>query len=61
MRSAAKRSALPLEEVVFVDDQPRNVEGARRAGLDAVQFDVTNPESSFAEAEARLGLDERET
>jgi putative hydrolase of the HAD superfamily len=47
------------EEVVFVDDQPRNIEGARRAGLDAVQFDVTAPRSSFAEAEARLGLDVR--
>jgi putative hydrolase of the HAD superfamily len=46
-------------EVVFVDDQPRNIEGARRAGLDAVQFDVTKPRLSFAEAEARLGLDER--
>ena len=45
-------------EVVFVDDQPRNIEGARRAGLDTVQFDVTNPGSSLAEVEARLGLDE---
>jgi putative hydrolase of the HAD superfamily len=44
-------------EIVFVDDQPRNIEGARRAGLDAVQFDVTKPGSSFAEAERRLGLD----
>jgi putative hydrolase of the HAD superfamily len=46
-------------EVVFVDDQPRNIEGARRAGLGTVQFDVTNPGSSFTEAEARLGLDQR--
>jgi putative hydrolase of the HAD superfamily len=46
-------------EVVFVDDQPRNIEGARLAGIDAVQFDVTKPESSFAEAEARLGLKQR--
>lgn len=49
---------LSPEEVVFVDDQPRNVEGARRAGLDALQFDVTKPASSFAEAERRLGLDD---
>jgi putative hydrolase of the HAD superfamily len=48
-------------EVVFVDDQPRNIEGARRAGFDTVQFDVTKPGSSFAQVEARLGLDERET
>jgi len=47
---------LSPEEIVFVDDQLRNVEGARRAELDAVQFDVTKPEASFAEAERRLGI-----
>jgi len=41
-----------------VDDQPRNVEGARRVGLDALQFDVTRPGSSFAEVERRLGLND---
>jgi putative hydrolase of the HAD superfamily len=50
---------LTAAEVVFVDDQPRNIEGGRRAGLETVQFDVTKPGSSFAEAEARLGLDQR--
>jgi putative hydrolase of the HAD superfamily len=45
-------------EIVFVDDQLRNVEGARRAELDAVQFDVTKPDSSFAEVERRLGMDD---
>jgi len=44
------------ENVVFVDDQMRNVEGARRTGLDAVWFDITRPGASFAEAERRLGL-----
>jgi len=44
------------QNVVFVDDQMRNVEGARRAGLDAVWFDITRPGASFAEAERRLGL-----
>jgi putative hydrolase of the HAD superfamily len=47
---------LSPEEIVFVDDQLRNVDGARRAQLDAVQFDVTRPGSSFAEAERRLGI-----
>lgn len=43
-------------EIVFVDDQKRNIEGARRAGLDAVLFDVTRPLDGFAETERRLGL-----
>lgn len=47
-------------DVVFVDDQPRNVDGARRAGLDAVLFDVTRPAESFAEAARRLGLEDEE-
>jgi putative hydrolase of the HAD superfamily len=47
---------LPPSEIVFVDDQARNVEGARRAGLVAVAFDVTRPAESFAEAERALGL-----
>ena len=33
-------------EVVFVDDQPYNIEGARRHGLEAVWFDVTDPVGS---------------
>jgi len=49
---------LAPEEIVFVDDQPRNIEGAGRAGLDALQFDVTSPGSSFAEVERRLGLND---
>jgi putative hydrolase of the HAD superfamily len=47
---------LPACEIVFVDDQARNVEGARKAGLAAVHFDVTRPGDSFTEAERLLGL-----
>ena len=46
---------MPASEIVFVDDQARNVEGARKAGLVAVHFDVTRPGESFAEAERLLG------
>jgi len=44
------------EQIVFLDDQMRNIEGANRFGLDAVWFDVRRPAESFAEAERRLGL-----
>lgn len=39
-------------DALFVDDQPRNVEGARRAGLQAIQFEVRHPDRCFAEIEA---------
>lgn len=47
---------LAPENVVFVDDQERNVEGAKRAGLTAIRFDVANPSASFAEAAEALEL-----
>ncbi len=47
---------LPAEACVFVDDQPRNVDGARRIGLPTVAFDVREPARSCREALDRLGL-----
>lgn len=43
-------------DCVFVDDQLRNVEGGRRAGLQVVHFDVRQPARSYAEALALLGV-----
>jgi putative hydrolase of the HAD superfamily len=43
-------------ECVFVDDQMRNVEGALRAGMVAVWFDVTRPHACCDEARHRVGL-----
>jgi hypothetical protein len=39
-----------------VDDQARNVEGARRVGIPTVAFDVTRPGDSCEEARRLLGL-----
>ncbi len=49
--------ALAAADCVFVDDQWRNVEGGRRAGMQVVHFDVTRPGSSYAQALSLLGLD----
>lgn len=38
------------EAGVFVDDQLRNIEGARAVGLQTVHFDVMKPADSYAEA-----------
>lgn len=48
---------LPAAACVFVDDQPRNVAGARRVGMQAVQFDVAQPAASYRQALALLGLE----
>jgi len=47
---------LAAGDCVFVDDQMRNVEGARRVGMVAVWFDVTHPEASCDAARRLLGL-----
>lgn len=46
---------LPADACVFVDDQLRNVEGGRRAGMRVVHFDVTQPARSYRQALALLG------
>jgi len=55
-QQVAAELGLPLEACVFVDDQLRNVAGARRAGMKTVHFDVTNPAKSYDEALAYFGL-----
>jgi putative hydrolase of the HAD superfamily len=47
---------VPASACVFVDDQERNVAGARAAGMTAVAFDVRSPKSSYAEALQYLGV-----
>jgi len=48
---------LPASACVFVDDQLRNVEGARRVGMPVVHFDVARPGDSYALAMTLLGLE----
>ena len=48
--------SLPAEDCVFVDDQERNVDGARAVMIPTVHFDVTQPAKSYAEALSLLGI-----
>jgi putative hydrolase of the HAD superfamily len=48
--------ALAPGECLFVDDQPRNVEGARDFGMVALGFDVTRPAASCDAARRLLRL-----
>ena len=52
-REALRRSGLPAEACVFVDDRPSNVEGAARVGIRAVRFESPD---QFAGELARLGV-----
>ena len=52
-QEAVRRSGIPAEACVFIDDRPGNVEGARRVGMHAVQFH--SPEQCAADL-ARLGV-----
>lgn len=49
-----KTLGLNAADAVFVDDQPRNVKGAQNVGLEAVQFDVRDPQGSYAAVEKIL-------
>jgi putative hydrolase of the HAD superfamily len=48
--------ALDAGEVVFIDDQPRNVAGGVAAGIRSLHLDLTNPMACVAEARRVLGL-----
>ncbi|MCX6462814.1 MAG: HAD-IA family hydrolase [Pseudonocardiales bacterium] len=43
-------------EIVFVDDMPWNVRGAREAGMVALELDLTDPDAVWPQARAALGL-----
>ena len=44
------------QRILFVDDQPLNVEGALDAGMDALWFDIADAPGSWASVAARLGV-----
>jgi putative hydrolase of the HAD superfamily len=52
-QEALRRSGLPADACVFIDDRPGNVEGARRVGMHAFQF--VSPEQCAAEL-TRIGV-----
>ena len=49
-RDTLDQLGLPAEACVFVDDQARNIAGAKAIGLPSVQFDVARPGASYSQA-----------
>ena len=54
---AAEMTGVSLDRMLFVDDQPGNVEGGLAVGLDSMWFDIANAADAWAEVGARLGLE----
>jgi putative hydrolase of the HAD superfamily len=52
----ADRLGLDFGDLVFLDDQMTNIRGAEALGIPSVWFDVTDPETSYAEVRKLLGL-----
>jgi putative hydrolase of the HAD superfamily len=54
--AAASAIGLPPEDLIFLDDMPRNVDGGRRVGLQAIQVIHDDPARAVIQARERLGL-----
>lgn len=53
----AERLAIPYADMVFLDDQSSNIRGAEALGIPSVWFDVTDPDTSYAEVRTLLNLE----
>ena len=53
---ALQALGLPAHEVVFVDDQPRNVAGGSAVGIRSFHLDITNPLESIAQVRLAMSL-----
>lgn len=51
-----ERMGMNAQDIVFIDDQPVNIEGGKVMGMLCVHFDPTNPEPAYAQARQLLGL-----
>jgi putative hydrolase of the HAD superfamily len=51
-----ERMGMPPADIVFIDDQPVNIQGAQSVGMACVHLDPTNPEPAYRQARALLGL-----
>lgn len=54
--SCLRQLGIAAGDAVFVDDQARNIAGAKKLGLQTVHFDVRNPGASYQSALNMLGI-----
>lgn len=53
---AVEKLGREAHDIVFIDDMPWNITGARKAGMIALELDLTDPAAVFEEARRELGL-----
>lgn len=53
---AEEMTGVRADRMLFVDDQPRNVQGAVAYGIEAMWFDIANAADSWGEVARRLGV-----
>jgi len=53
---ALERLGASADGVLFVDDQPGNVDGARACGIEAIWFDIADAEQCWRSIGERIGL-----
>ncbi|KRE62012.1 HAD-IA family hydrolase [Nocardioides sp. HDW12B] len=56
----SERLDVSFADMVFLDDQATNIRGAEALGIPSVLFDVTDPETSYAEVRKLLQLPEED-
>ena len=54
---AVEMTGFSADEMLFVDDQPLNVEGAERFGIDTIWFDIANAAEAWQGVATRLMID----
>jgi putative hydrolase of the HAD superfamily len=52
----SERLGVDYADMVFLDDQASNIRGAEALGIPSVWFDVSDPDTSYAEVRKLLGL-----
>ena len=55
-RMALQSLGLAARQVLFIDDQHRNVEGGAATGIRSLHLDITMPDECIAQARALLGV-----
>lgn len=52
----SQRLGVGYADMVFIDDQPKNIRGAEDLGIPSVSLDVTDPDTAFVRARELMGL-----